>query len=411
MTDDPVADALELLDDGRVEEALALLKAAVTEEPDGAGLRALYALILADTGHADEAERHADIAVALDDELPFAQFAAGEVAFAQERFSDAIRHASAASELSPDDADPIVLEARARARLGDWDRVRALAQRAQVLDPGNEGAVMLAAMSDEVETDAPLDDARWQTLVEKFPTNAFARSGRAWAQLQAGKATEARKEFEQALALDPSLAWARDGYIAAIKAQNPLYRGLLSALRRLQHLDPRTRSAVIIGAFVLYQALRFLADANPMLRPLIWPLLALYLGFLFVSWLADPLLDLALLARKETRPFIAPAAVRAALCAAAALIAASALALAALLVPWPAGFALAVGAAFTSFTFTAAYGHPRRRMRTRLLRMGWAAVACLVLAGVAPDPWNGPLFLVAVLMVVVSTWMSRTARV
>lgn len=407
--DDPIADALELLDDGRTTEALARLDTAVRDEPDSAGLRALYALVLADTGRLDDAERHADIAVALDDELPFAHVAAGEVAFAQSRFIEAVQHATTAAELSPDDADPLVLEARARARLGEWTRVRDLAERAQVLDPGNEGAVMLAAMAAEVQTDAPLDDARWKALVARFPTNAFARSGKAWAALQAGQVREAREEFEQALALDPSLGWARDGYVAALKAQNPVYRGLLAVLRRLQSFSPVTRNAIIIGALVAYQLLSGVARAEPKLRPFIWPVLGFYLLFLLVSWLADPLLDLALLARAETRRYLPDDARRGALHVGAALAAGLGLAVTALLTGWDEGLAVAAGIAFTSFPFAGAWA-AEGRVRRRLLGFAWTAVGLVAFSAVMPGPVGGTAFAAAIVLVVASTWLARFSR-
>lgn len=407
--DDPIVEALELLDDGRTSEALARLDEAVTHEPDAAGLRALYALVLSDTGRLDDAERHADVAVALDDELPFAHFAAGEVAFAQSRFVDAVKYATTAAELSPDDADPLVLEARARARLGEWVRVRDLAERAQILDPGNEGAVMLAAMADEVQTDAPLDDARWKALAAQFPTNAFARSGRAWAALQAGQVREAREEFEQALALDPSLGWARDGYLAAVKAQNPVYRALLTVLRWLQSFSPLTRNAIIIGALVAYQLLSGVARAQPALRPFIWPVLALYILFLLVSWLADPLLDLALLARAETRRYLSDDAKRGALHVGGALGTGLVLAITAVVAKWDEGLAVAAGIAFTSFPFAGAWAADGR-VRRRLLGFAWTAVGLVALSALVPGPVGGTAFAIAILLVVASTWLARLSR-
>jgi hypothetical protein len=62
----------------------------------------------------------------------------------------------------------------------------------------------------------------------------------------------------------------------------------------MARLSDRARWAVILGAYVGYQFLRGVARANPALAPWLWPLLAVYLTCVLLTWFAYPLFNLIL---------------------------------------------------------------------------------------------------------------------
>src|SRR5690606_16299570 len=159
------------------------------------------------------------------------------------------------------------------------------------LDPENEEAALLHTLTAGAMTGGRLDQASWRALADRFPLNPVARAGAGWTRLSAGQVKDARVEFEQALALDPTLPWAREGLVLALKARNPVYAVLLRFFQWLGRFPRRTRNLFIIGGFVAYQLLRRLQESNPELRWVILPLLVVYIGFLVLSWLADPLLN------------------------------------------------------------------------------------------------------------------------
>lgn len=59
-------------------------------------------------------------------------------------------------------------------------------------------------------------------LLDRYPASAWARAGKGWGLLEGGRAGEARETFEQALALDPTPAWAQHGLVESIKAANAM---------------------------------------------------------------------------------------------------------------------------------------------------------------------------------------------
>ncbi len=71
-------------------------------------------------------------------------------------------------------------------------------------------------------------------------------------------------------------------------------------------LSGRAQWAVILGGYLGYRGLRALADARPEYAPFIWPVLAAYIVFALLTWLADPLFNLTLRLNRFGRLALSP---------------------------------------------------------------------------------------------------------
>jgi tetratricopeptide (TPR) repeat protein len=406
VRDDPLEQVLELLDDGHSAEALSHLDLLLREEPYQGQLYALRALIRADLSRLDDAAEDTRVACEVAPGHPFVQYAAGAVALRQGAMLEAIDAAQRARAIAPGYGDATLLEARARAALGQWAQVRLLATAVAEQEPGNEEAALLVTIADESGRDGLLDPVAWKSLVERFPLSSVARTGSAWTRLVAGEARAARDEFEQALALDPSLPWAKEGLVLALKASNPVYALLLRFFLWFGKLPQRSRNFVLIGGVLGYNFLRRTAAAQPELKPFIVPVLVAYIAFLVLSWLADPLLNLLLMARPEGRRLLTADDRRGALLVGGCLGVAAALGAAAGLTSWTDAGVSALGVGLTSFAVAAAYQCEGRK-RTRIQVLAGAAFGLSVVAGVAPDAIAGISLVLAIVCVAASTWMTH----
>jgi tetratricopeptide (TPR) repeat protein len=403
---DPIEQVLEYLADGQHTEALEQLDRLIREEPYHGTAHALRALIHANQGRLDRAADDAATAKELASDHPFVLYVAGAVALQQGAVLDAIRAAQEAQQLDPAYADAVLLEARARATAGQWARVTALADGVVEQEPENEEAAVLAALARSVERDGVLDDEAWKSLAERFPLNPVARAGSGWTRMHAGQIRAARAEFEQALALDPSLPWAKRGLALALKASNPVYALLLRFFLWFSRLPARTRTYVLIGGLLAYNFLRRTARAEPELKPFITPLLIAYAGFVVLSWLADPLLNLVLMARPEGRRLLTPDEKRGALLVGSCLTLAALLGGMAALTPWKSAGLSAFGVAFTSFAVSAAYQRKGRK-RIQLQVLAGLALCSSLAAGILPQQLAGFGLVIAILCIVLGTWMSH----
>ncbi|HEX7337512.1 MAG TPA: hypothetical protein VF252_09930 [Gemmatimonadales bacterium] len=406
MQADPIEQVLEYLADGQQTEALEQLDLLIREEPYHGSAHALRALIHANQGRLDRAAEDAATGKQLAPDQPFVLYVAGAVALQQGAVVEAMRAAQAAQRLDPTYADAVLLEARARAAAGQWARVAALADRVVEQEPENEEAAVLAALARGVERDRVLDDEAWNSLAERFPLNPVARAGSGWTRMHAGQIRAARAEFEQALALDPSLPWARQGLVLALKAGNPIYALLLRFFLWFSGLPTRTRTYILIGGVLGYNFLRRTARAEPELQPFITPLLVAYAGFVVLSWLADPLLNLLLMARAEGRRLLSPDDKRGAVLVGGCLALALLLGALAALSPWKAAGLSAFGVGFTSFAVTSAYQRKGRK-RTQLQILAGLALCSSLAAGILPRQLAGFGLLIAILCIILGTWMSH----
>jgi hypothetical protein len=82
--------------------------------------------------------------------------------------------------------------------------------------------------------------------------------------------------------------------IQGLKAQNPIYGWILRYFLWISKLDTRTKWIVIIGGVFAARVLRVIARENPVLAPIVLPLLGVYLLFVLLTWIADPLFTLLL---------------------------------------------------------------------------------------------------------------------
>jgi tetratricopeptide (TPR) repeat protein len=405
MQHDPVEQVFEYLSDGHHEAALGELDRLIREEPYHGLWFALRALVHCDQGRIEQALEDARIGREVAPDHPFVHYVSGAIALNQGEVIPAIQSAQRAQQLDPTYADAILLEARARAMAGQWPRVAHLAELVSQREPENEEAAVLATIARGVIRDGVLDEPAWTSVVDRFPLNPVARAGSGWTHLTRGRIDAAQGEFEQALAIDPSLTWAREGLVLALKARNPAYALLLRFFLWFGRLPQHTRTLLLVGGVLGYNFLRRTADSNSEVKPLITPILIAYVGFVLLTWLADPLLNLLLMTRPEGRRLLNADERRSAILVGECLGMGALLGAVAAFTPWHnVGFS-AFGVAFTALAFAAAYQREGRR-RSQIQMLAGVAVTASLAAAFARPSDAGILLAVAILCVIVSTWMS-----
>lgn len=153
-----VEQIFEHLEDAEFDEAIRQLDTLLSVEGSAPRLHALRALILVATERPTEATISVKRALALDADDSYVQRAAAEVWLAMQEPAAAIAAARHALLLDADDHEAIILEARARALLGQWDQVISRVDYVLAFEPTNEGAAVLRAiaLASKKETGEPL---------------------------------------------------------------------------------------------------------------------------------------------------------------------------------------------------------------------------------------------------------------
>lgn len=401
---EPLEDVFELLDDGRTEDALAVLDGELARYPSAPRLHALRAFLLLDLGRVATAADAVHDALALDGDDAYVVRAAAALALAKGTPRDAIHAAQYAQSLDPEDPAAVMLEAQAHAMTGNWRAVRGLADRTLELDPDHERAAVLRTMAAEIDRTHGASGPEWLALVERYPMNAHARTGAGWSRLRAGAAHDAREEFEHALALDPGSTWAREGLVLALKSRYPGYTHFLKYAMWMRERTPRARRVMLIGTLLIFQLLSALGRAQPALQPFVTPLIGLYAAFVLLTWLADPVTNLLLMLKPEGKRLLSLDDQRAAIFVGASLGVALALVIAYAVSRWEAALFGAVVFAVTTLPVAGAFALAPGRRRTVLLTVAGALAFCGVMASVAGSETGSLWMLGAMIGAMISTW-------
>jgi tetratricopeptide (TPR) repeat protein len=282
------------------------LRLAVAEDPGDPIPHAFLAACLAAQGQLDPAEAEAREAVRTGPDEPFAHAVLAEVFFKRNRPAEAERAARESLRLNPLDAGKHGLLAGILHDRGNWRGALRAAEEGLSHQPDHAGCAAVRTMALlKLGRTAEAAAVAADTLRDR-PDDALAHCARGWALLEDRRPSEALTFFREALRIDPSLEWARSGLIEALKARYWLYRQMLGFFLWMGRLSPAARWGVVIGLFLLQQALGTIADKAPGARPLVLPVLFTLVGFVLLSWLAGPLFNLLLRLNRFGRYALSP---------------------------------------------------------------------------------------------------------
>lgn len=299
-----------LIEQSRYALAEKELRQSLADEPDDALAHAVLAICLTRLKQHAVAMREAELAVGFDPEQPYVFFAKSIVELERNCFEDAEQSIQTAIGLDPNATDYFAQLARIELERACWQKALAAAQQGLELDPedvdcSNLQAIALNRLGRQGEANEAI-----KTALKRNPEDADTHANMGWSLLESGEPEEAMKYFRESLRLNPENDWARQGIVEAMKARYLFYRILLGWFVWMMNLSSGVQWAVLIGAFIGYQALRSLAVHNPALLPWLMPLLLAYATFAIMTWVASPLLNLVLRMTRFGRLALTPEQIR-----------------------------------------------------------------------------------------------------
>lgn len=270
------------------------LRQALAADPDDAYAHALLALCLTEQEQFKEATDEAQRAVHQAPDDPFSHYALAKVFYDRDRLDEAVAAISESIRLDPTDADYQALLAAIRFDQRRWPDALTAAEQGLEINPEHVGCTNLRAMAlvklgRRQEAGATIDVA-----LAKNPENAVTHANQGWTLLEKGDYTKALEHFRESLRLDPENEWARHGIVEALKAKHFIYSVMLRYFLWMSKLSSGAQWAIILGGYFGYRFLSGFARDNPEWAPWILPVKILYITFAVMTWIADPLFNLAL---------------------------------------------------------------------------------------------------------------------
>ena len=404
VSQDWLGRALALCELGRLEDAEEALREALREDPDDPLTHGIRALVLMDLDRPKEALEASSAAIVLAPELQLGHTARARALLSLERFDEAEASAKEAIRLDPEDADAHVLLALCLVGRERWAEALAAADKALELEPESESARGVRAVALGWSQGAP----DWQEAADETlavaPDSALAHAFAGEAYLRRGGEREAAERFREALRLDPESEFAQAGLAEAMKASHPLFKPLFRFFMWQERLSNGWKAALIVGPLLALRVLRPAAD-----NPLVLTLIILWIAFVALTWLGEPLANLALRFSPVGRAVLPADQKR----SSAAFVAFLGAALLAVVLT----FAVSGGFAGTAFTtgllaFVVGNAHvPRRKLRRIVYGSAIAAGIAAFLGGMliaaGPQTAGAVVIVVALLAAVVLLWVVR----
>ena len=250
---------------GRADEAVVTARDAVAHDPDDElALLTLSIALLVDSDLM-EAEQTIRAAIRIDPEVAVFHELLAEILLGLDRDEEALAAAEQARTLAPHDAEIAATHARALVVLGRASEADQAARDALAIDPRQDSAHHVLGLVG----------------------------------LRRGDSDQALAGFREALRLDPTDEHVRHGFVIALKARHPVYAWLLRFFLWQSRLPKEARWALLAAPFVIGRLIRTTDNTA-----LFYPLAAVFIGFVVLTWAAEPLMTLALLATREGRRIV-----------------------------------------------------------------------------------------------------------
>lgn len=283
-----------LMDQRRWEEAENYLRAALATNPDCGDAHAWLALCLSEQERFNEATSEAGLAIAMDPDAAYHHYVLGSVHFDRNMDREALAATDAALAIDPSLVQAWALRSSIQHRAKKYKEAleaadKGLMHDAENVQCANLRAMALAGMGQSRQAGQVIHEA-----LRRQPDSGMTHANMGWTQLRQGRAKEAQSHFREALRLQPNLDYARAGVVEAIKARFFPYRLILQYFLWMSRLRGRAQWAVILLGYFGYRGVSALKASHPELSPVLLPLIILYLAFVLSTWLAYPLMNLAL---------------------------------------------------------------------------------------------------------------------
>jgi len=284
-----------LIEQGRYAMAEDELRRALVRRPNHGQSHAMLALCLVEQKQYAEASEEAGTAIHLDPEDSYAFYVQAFVLRVRNRPAESLEAIRAAIRLDTEVAYYHEFLASLMLRQGAPSAALEAANKGLECDPesvecGNARASALRQLGQPVAA-----EKAFTGTLARDPENALTHAWLGWTLLDNGKFEKAMDRFREALRLDPDLEMAREGVIAALKAERLYYRPLVRCCLWLSNRQGDVQWGFLMALWIFNNFMRFAPSRNSVNTFVVTAPLIVYAVFTFSTWMALPLLNLTLL--------------------------------------------------------------------------------------------------------------------
>jgi len=267
---------------------------ALTAAPDQPLAHAYLALSRSDQNRPAEAIDSARTAVGFAPDSAFFHYVYAIVLHRADREAEARAEITEAIRIDPETASHFSLLASIELSERHWAEALDAAERGLMLDPQDVGCANLRSMAlvrlgRKEEAMQAVDFA-----LAREPHNALSHANQGWNYLHRNNPEAAQDHFREALRLNPQLEYARSGMLEALKARNPVYRGMLAYFLWMGRQSRRLQGVFVVVTYFGMNGVNGLASHHPEWSKVLLPLLIAFYIFTYLTWTAGTMFNLLL---------------------------------------------------------------------------------------------------------------------
>lgn len=264
--------------------------AVLARDPDNWDAQVFMSFAAVDAGEIDQGLQAGHRAVELDPDASDSWFALARAQFKHKGSLDASEASvRRAIELDPEDVRCFGLLAFIHGRRKRWSDMLAAAEEGLAVEVDDDACINARAQALTQLGRSDEAAAALQGQLNADPDDAGTHANLGWTQLRQGDHRSAQASFREALRIDPSLDWARSGLAESLKANHWFYKPVLKFALWASSLTPRAQLFILIGGYIGYRMAMSAAPKAGPLEPVLWAVVAGYIGFVLLTWFASPI--------------------------------------------------------------------------------------------------------------------------
>jgi tetratricopeptide (TPR) repeat protein len=289
---DPLHQRAQLLiNQNRYDLAEQELGSILAKDPQDAIAHLLMSVCYKHTKRYREATDSAQQAIALQPDNPRCHLMLASVYLMRNRYDEAENAAKESLRLDPYDDDTYAMLAQLKYAQKDWEESLSYAKKGLEIDPDQPTCQSLRSLALERLGRTDVAVATSQEALSRNPDDSYSHATHAWAQLNNGNHKEAQEGFREALRLDPTNEFAKQGMIQALNANHFVFRMIFKWYSFIGRMSGKLQWVIILGLFFGQRILRSLAETFPAISPYVMPIVFFYIVFAITTWIANPLFN------------------------------------------------------------------------------------------------------------------------
>lgn len=294
-----------LIDQGRYENAAAVLAEVLGGDPDDAF--ALYLLALCQMNipaKTSEAIETINRAISIDS-MNASYFALRSLVYNKiDKYKQALTDAEMAVSIDPENVFAHIAHGSVLLGMEKWHEAETAFRAALTIDPDSTEAGNLLTFSLRHQNRMSETTGQVEHLLAKEPNDSFSHANAGWVALERHDLEKAKFHFLESLRIDPTSDYARNGILETYKAKSPLYRLYLDYCLKMAKLPSSARIGIIIGLFIVVKLMKAIFTGNFAVIGSV--VVVVYMIFALWTWVARGVGNLFLLLDRFARHALKP---------------------------------------------------------------------------------------------------------